>query len=1035
MGTAAPAERAFRPVTAGVLSDPDASMEDMAQIRASSAFVGRALELARLEQLLASASDGAASGVLLGGDAGVGKTRLSAELAARAAAGGAVAVIGRCVDLGAGGLPYLPFTEALGALAADPGARDTVRQVAADRPALRRLTGLLDGAAGSDDALHRLPLYDAVGAVLRAVGDAVAPVLLVLEDLHWADASTRDLLRFLLARLSEDRLLVLATYRTDEMHRRHPLRGLLAELVRLPRVERLGLNPFDDAELRAYLQSLQGGEVAESVVRDIRARSEGNAFYAEELLVAAADPVAAPSGGFTAAGAGRLPGGLADVLLSRLERLPEAVQHFTRVASVAGRRVPDALLRAASERPADETEQALRDAVAHHLLVSDGVEQFAFRHALVQEAVYADLLPGERIRLHARYAALLAADPAGANAADLARHCVEAHDLPGALAAWIRAAQQAGRRLAPAEALAHFEQALQLWVVVAEGDRPPGWSLVSLGSAAAAAASQAGDVRRAISLGRDATQAAVTMGDRELEADTRHRLAHYLYSAERDDEALDEVARVYQVLEGSPPVPARVWAATVEARVIGGWGQDWTVRRDHMLRNRSMVQRALTEARQLELVGAEADLLVSMAVTDGIISGPEAAAERLAEARRLGMQAQDPAIALRAQYHLATNQLDAGDLDAALSTFREALAYAERVGLSSSLFGVEARVLYAQTLVTAGHWDAAVLAVTRDRPRLPAREALFLRHPVLPVYTARDPQQALASVRELIDCDPDYPVARHVLAGTQADALTWLADTPAAVAVIRSTLQAYQHDGTPMMIGGIQLCALGLAALADGVASAPRSYDGRSVHQRLADGEQLLSRAREIGEHGPTRLRRMGPEGRAWLLRAEAEAARLRGQPDVPGWRAAWEAYGYGHVYERARSGWRLAEALLTAGPSASDRAEAADLTRSARETAVALGARPLRDAVDALGRRHRLDVGAGVPASEVLTPREQEVMRLVADGLTNKAIGARLFISEKTASVHVSHVLAKLGASGRAEAVAVAHRRGLLQAQAAEHP
>jgi DNA-binding CsgD family transcriptional regulator/tetratricopeptide (TPR) repeat protein len=1029
-------------MTAGALSDPGASMGGMAPIGTSSAFVGRAPELDRLEQLLASAGQGAAAGVLLGGDAGVGKTRLGAELVARAVGQGAVAVVGRCVDLGAGGLPYLPFTEALGALAADPAARETVRRVAADRPALRRLTGLVETAAGSDDALHRLPLYDAVAAVLRTVGEGVAPVLLVLEDLHWADASTRDLLRFLLARLSDDHLLMVATYRTDEMHRRHPLRALLAELVRLPRVERMALNPFDDAELRAYLHSLHGGEVAESVVRDIRMRSEGNAFYAEELLVAAADPDDGFAAGSdrAAGGAARLPGGLADVLLSRLERLPEAVQHIARVASVAGRRVPDALLRAACERPADEVEQALREAVAHQVLVSDGVDRFAFRHALVQEAVYADLLPGERVRLHARYAALLAADAGAGNSADLARHCLEAHDSPGALAAWIRAAEEAGRRLAPAEALAHFEQALQLWPVVAEADRPTGWTLVALGSAAAAAASQAGDFRRAIALARDATQAAVADGDRELEADTRYRLAHYLYSADRDDEALDEVARVYQVLEGSPPVPARVWAATVEARVIGGWGQDWTVRRDHMLRNRSMVERALAEARELDLVGAEADLLVSMAVTDGIISGPEAAAERLAEARRLGMQAQDPAIALRARYHLATNQLDVGDLASAVASFREALAYAERVGLSSSLFGVEARVLYAQTLVTAGDWDAAVLAVTRDRPRLPAREALFLVHPVLPVFTARDPEQSLAKIEELLDCDPDYPLPRHMLSGPKADALAWLGDTGAALAVIRSTLKQYQDAGTPMMIGGLQLCALGLAALADGVEAAPRSTGRPNDRQALADGQQLLSHAREIGQHGPTRLREMGPEGRSWLLRAEAEAARLRGEPDVPAWRAAWEAFGYGSVYERARSGRRLAEALLAEasladGPRPSVRAEAVGLLRSARETAVRLGARPLRDAVDATGRRHRLDVGAGMPSSGVLTAREQEVMRLVADGLTNKAIGARLFISEKTASVHVSNVLAKLGASGRAEAVAVAHRRGLLEAPVAEHP
>src|SRR4051794_38886695 len=181
-------------------------MDDVTPIRITSEFVGRADELARLESVLGTASGGTSAGVLIGGDAGVGKTRLSMQLAGAAERSGAVVAVGRCVDLGAGGLPYLPFTDALVALAGHPAAGDVVRRVAADRPALRRLTGRADDAVLTDDALNRLPLFDAVVDALRAVGEQVAPVLLVLEDLHWADASTRDLLRFLLARLSDDRL-------------------------------------------------------------------------------------------------------------------------------------------------------------------------------------------------------------------------------------------------------------------------------------------------------------------------------------------------------------------------------------------------------------------------------------------------------------------------------------------------------------------------------------------------------------------------------------------------------------------------------------------------------------------------------------------------------------------------------------------------------------------------------------------------------------------------------------------------------------
>jgi DNA-binding CsgD family transcriptional regulator len=170
----------------------------------------------------------------------------------------------------------------------------------------------------------------------------------------------------------------------------------------------------------------------------------------------------------------------------------------------------------------------------------------------------------------------------------------------------------------------------------------------------------------------------------------------------------------------------------------------------------------------------------------------------------------------------------------------------------------------------------------------------------------------------------------------------------------------------------------------------------------------------------------MGPEGQAWLARAEAEWSRLEGPDDPDRWRTALRLFGYGYPYEEARCRWRLAEALL----GADRREEAAAEVSAAYRTAARLGAGPLREALEALARRGRLDAGLPARVQQVvtsLTAREREVLALLARGRTNRQIGRTLFISEKTASAHVSNILAKLGASGRTEAVAIAHRRGLL--------
>ena len=323
-------------------------------------------------------------------------------------------------------------------------------EIVAERAALRSLlpgTVVRDDAAGTDRALGQLRVFDAVLSALDALS-AVSPTLLVVEDLHWADRSSRDLLVFLLSRLTAQRLVVLATYRRDDLHRRHPLRPMLSEVVRLPAVERLELEPLGGDESLELVRRLADGSVDEASLRRIARRSEGNAFFAEELVTAA------PSG---------VPEGLAEVLMARIEALPAMAQRVLRIAAVSGRKVRHEVLAAVSDLGDDELEQALRDAVAHHVLVPDreacasagpSTDGYVFRHALLREAMYQELLPGERTRLHARYAQRLAERVGESGiAAELAHHAYAGHDLPRALSASIAAAEEADSRDAPAEVL------------------------------------------------------------------------------------------------------------------------------------------------------------------------------------------------------------------------------------------------------------------------------------------------------------------------------------------------------------------------------------------------------------------------------------------------------------------------------------------------------------------------------------------------------------------------------------------------------
>ena len=979
------------------------TMESMARVDFETPLVGRAREVNSLTEALDRAGRGEPGAVLVAGDAGVGKTRLLGELISRAATRGATVLVGHCLDVGSVGLPYLPFTEALGPLITTSVPDDD------SRPALGPRLGF-SAVPTPGGELSQLQLFDGVASTLARVGlDGDGPALLAIEDLHWADQSTRDLFAFLIGRLREERLLIVGSYRTDDLHRRHPLRPLVAQLSRLPVVERLDVGPFDADEMRRYLAALHGSPVDDVTVRRILDRSEGNAYYAQELLHAGSASTDNPL----------LPAPLVDVLLARLEQLSPTSQQVVRVASVAGRRVGHDLLARASALDSTELEAALREAITHQVLVAEEGERYAFRHALLAEAVYGDLLPGERVRLHATFAQLIdesidSHEPLG-SAAELAHHRLQSHDVPGALTASVRAAAEAESLRAPAEAWQHLEQVLQLWDAVDDAEERAGADIVRIGLRAAAMASRAGENARAAALAESAAARLDPAVDPQRAAAVAHKRALHLLGDDRPEQALEAAlaALAFAAQAGDKPTAPSAWASATAARALSSMNREDEARR--------YAERALEEAIEIGSAGAEADALVTLAAMD---SGEGSAPELLARARDLAQEAGDLPTEMRVSYNLAAERYDSGDIEGALRLLDAAVERSVATGLSWSPYGVELQSLQVVARFVAGDW-AGSMAATRHAGRRPPDGMIARLSTVsLHVAVARGDPPALAMVRAMENEWYRDPMIAMISGGCGADLLRWREEPRAALELAERTVEYVEHSW-PLFLGAIWMSALGLAAAGDLAEHARLVRDESELTEALDAGERLLAQARNVAREGSPRGGVLGPEGRAWLLRAEAEYSRVAGASDVERWRRTTEEFGYGHRYEQARSRWRLAEALL----AADQRDAAATEARAAHDVAVELGARPLQQAIEALARRGRLDVGIAAPTSPDggLTAREREVLALLAEGLTNRQIGQRLYIAEKTASVHVSNILAKLGASGRTEAVTVAHRRGLL--------
>ncbi|MCW3063802.1 MAG: transcriptional regulator, LuxR family, partial [Solirubrobacterales bacterium] len=381
---------------------------------------------------MAEAALGAGALAFVAGESGVGKTRLVVELERRVRDGGVRVLRGDCVELGEGELPYAPLVAALRSLArtGDP-ALDALP--AAARSELATLLPELGVPAARQRAEEergaaQLRLFEALLGLLDRLA-AAAPLVLILEDIHWADRSTRAFLTFLAASLTDERVLVVLTYRSDELHRRHPLRPLLAELERGPSARRVELARLAREELGSQLEDILGTVPAPELLDRLYARSEGNPLFAEELLAAGTD------------GRGSLPPTLREALMLRVDRLPGAAQEVLRVLATAGR-ADHEVLADASGMPPRELREALREAAAGQIVVADDEGRYGFRHALLREVVYDDLLPGEHSELHLTLARALERrerDRRGAwVSAGIAHHYLAAGDQPAALRAAVR---------------------------------------------------------------------------------------------------------------------------------------------------------------------------------------------------------------------------------------------------------------------------------------------------------------------------------------------------------------------------------------------------------------------------------------------------------------------------------------------------------------------------------------------------------------------------------------------------------------------
>ncbi|WP_371749753.1 AAA family ATPase [Streptomyces sp. NBC_01283] len=1010
----------------------------------SPVFVGRSVELTALGEALSRADAGEPGALFVGGEAGVGKTRLVQEFLGRADAGGAVVALGGCVETGADALPYHPVSTALRSLRRRLGAELDAAVAGQEGELARLLPELGEMDRGQSETDSRARLFELTVRLLERLA-AHRTLVLVLEDLHWADRSTRELLSYLLRALTDSRLLIVTTYRSDDLHRRHPLRPALAEYERLRTVTRIELPAFDRTEVRLQLAAIHGEDPTEQVLGRVFDRSEGNAFFVEEL--ASSIQGGSPSG---------ISDSLRDLLLVRAEALPHDVQRVVRIAAQGGSEVEFRLLATVTGLADDELIETLRTAVGAAVLQpSDEGESFRFRHALMREAVAGDLLPGERSRLSRRYAEALEDDPtlvrSGERAGRLAGYWFDARDPARALPAMIAAAAVARGRHAFAEQHQLLERALELWDDTPEELRhqamrqgvddglwpaispdTPG-DFVDLLAAITLAARLAGERERALAISKRALRqlegdptisafpiprvvGSAQVGDLPLGGGDAIRAAWFWIERcqlMRDlcrSDGWDEISHAQKLVRGLPP-------SVVHAHVLTHLAH-WYINHQPGPLAIETAQQAVELCR---LTGAEVTGLAARHILAWLTIHAGDVETGLEQAREVCARNLEPGnaqILLRGYGNLSTALHGIGRYAEAVEVAEEGSGLADRHGLPDIASFIDGNL--AESLTELGRWDDAddVLERAGDRRGV----------------SARTQGQLAGQAAELALARGAYDVARRWLEGPDTWATGSYPEPQNTLPMARVAIALAAADGRILDVRSRLESAVG-----EGVAPGHHRYGWPLLYEAAAAEARARGLAvAEVGREAAVERIREAMKGMpefvplwsAQALMIQAELLTAEGEDATARWTEAVAATAQLEApVLPATARLRLAEALITQGGTEA-RDAAGELLRQADAAARELGAEPLASEITKLAGRARIQLQptdaepAPPPVAALgLTTREREVLRLVAAGRSNRRIAEELFISPKTASVHVSNILAKLGASGRGEAAAIAHR------------
>jgi DNA-binding NarL/FixJ family response regulator/tetratricopeptide (TPR) repeat protein len=982
----------------------------------SSRLIGRDDELATLVEAVRDADACRPTLAFVAGESGVGKSRLLSELTRRAREDGARVLSGECVELGDGELPYAPLIGALRPLvrAEDPALLELPaaarHELAALLPGLANADG--DGRPAGDqhneaDGQAQSRLFEALLAAIDRLSRDTA-VVLIIEDVHWADRSTRDFLSFLGRNLADERVLIALSYRPDELHRRHPLRPLLAVLERTPQARRIELSGLLPADIKAMAHEVTGSEPSPELVDRLVRRSDGNALFIEELL---------------AAGPGPLPPSLSDALMVRVERLPQSAQEVVRALSVA-QPADHALLEALEVLDDTALRTALRDAIAGHVVTVDGNDRYTFRHVLLREVVYDDLLPGERSELHRAVARALEArlpgDGGPGLAAAIAHHFHRSGDQPEALRSAIRAADAATASHAEADAAQLLERALELWERVETPEALTDGDHVDLLVRTARAHRNTDDSRRVTLLNQALREArAADPDDRRvpLLLQQRAMAEWHLGRGEASRKSLDLARRL--LADDAPQTQrisltiSRMKLATLQSRY------------SETIALAEEVLPQLPDTPDGEILRTETynNFGLAQIMTDD----HERGVANLREAAAIARAKNDYALLSISYVNLADALHLSGRSDEAKAVIDEALQTLD----GNVPGGAWLPTFAAELAIDVGDHDAAAAYLrTTGRTSGNSRVNVELRRAELALARGDD-ARARTSIEEaealLVDSlEPQFVAVAGVL---RAELDRRNGHPVCAREAVESALERLEFcsDDTVRLA---RLAATGVAIEADLAQRARDLGDADAEADAISRAGMMLSRAQAAAAAGR-------PMETAYAATAVAHHLRATGDDPGDAWSVACDAWtARGRPLLIAAMQRHGAEACLAHGR----RDSAAEAAGFALAGARRIGATWLVDELEGLIARARLTLEDGGDAETAvgdastsaeddpfgLTPRERQVLTLVARGCTNREIGAELFMAEKTASVHVSRILAKLDVRSRTEAAAVAHRLGL---------